>query len=309
VLYEEWTNKRYAFTKTANGYLLTYSLPEKARSHIPFIIYGTGNISGKKQSSVKDIGFDLSHELSVEVLSPKRGDNISMAKEAVIRVTYPDGSNVLDPYLNGTIQESNVVFRRAGDVYAGNYSFSEGDQKLYVSVLDRFGNGGSSKVRISGGEALLPSGLATGEGLFHAAVFFIVLLLVLVPAAYYLEQRKQRADMEREYESVMRRIEGLKEVKKSLMQEFYSRKLSEEDARKAILDNEKELVIEQDRLMQLTRRMGMRYWKTEGEQDVKDWVITELRAGKDPEDLKKQLKEKGMDPAIVDETGRNMKDL
>jgi len=136
-----------------------------------------------------------------------------------------------------------------------------------------------------------------------------VLLLVLVPAAYYLEQRKQRADMEREYESVMRRIEGLKEVKKSLMQEFYSRKLSEEDARKAILDNEKELVIEQDRLMQLTRRMGMRYWKTEGEQDVKDWVITELRAGKDPEDLKKQLKEKGMDPAIVDETGRNMKDL
>jgi len=94
-----------------------------------------------------------------------------MAKEAVIRVTYPDGSNVLDPYLNGTIQESNVVFRRAGDVYAGNYSFSEGDQKLYVSVLDRFGNGGSSKVRISGGEALLPSGLATGEGLFHAAVF------------------------------------------------------------------------------------------------------------------------------------------
>jgi len=90
------------------------------------------------------------------------------------------------------------------------------------------------------------------------------------------------------------------------MQEYYSRKLSEEDTRKAVLDNERDLVIAQDRLKQIMRKMGGKYWKEEGKEEVSSWITRELKAGKDPEDLKKQLKEKGMDTGMVDEIGKKL---
>jgi len=306
VLYEEWTNNKYAFKKSGKNYLLTYNIPEKARSSIPLIIYGTGNISGKKQSSVKDLGFDLSHDLSIEILSPKAGENLSKTSEILMRITYPDGRELSDYNISGTVQESDVFFSKLDNTYIGNYSFRLSDSKIYVSVTDRFGNAGTSKVKIAGDEPIAPQTLMTERNLTLASAAIVVIFLIAVLSFYYLEKRRQKTALAREYEKVMRRIDGLKEVKKTIMQEYYSRKLSEEDTRKAVLDNERELVIEQDKLKQIMRKMGGKYWEDEGKQDVNQWITQELKAGKDPEDLKKQLKEKGMDANMVDEIGRKL---
>jgi len=52
--------------------------------------------------------------------------------------------------------------------------------------------------------------------------------------------------MYREYEATVQKISGLKQVRKNLIQEYYQRKISEEDARKRVLDIEHELVFEKD---------------------------------------------------------------
>jgi hypothetical protein len=306
VLFEEWTNNKYSFKRSGKNYLLNYTIPEKARSHIPLIIYGTGNMSGKKQSSVKDLGFDLSHDLLIEILSPKKGENLSKSSEILLRIAYPDGTEITDYNISGTVQESGVIFRKLDNLYIGNYSFRLGDSKVYVSVADRFGNGGATKIKISGDELIAQQPLLTEANLTGGAAAIVALSLISVLSFYYIEKRRQKTALQREYEKVMRRIDGLKEVKKSVMQEYYSRKLSEEDTRKAVLDNERELVIEQDKLKQIMRKMGGKYWKEEGEQEVSQWITQELKAGKDPEDLKKQLKEKGMDAGMVDEIGRKL---
>jgi len=100
-LYEDWTNNRYDFRRDGNSYLLTYNIPEKARSHIPLILYGSAFVDGKLQRVVKDLGFDLSHDLVVRITSPRKGDDLSQIKEVRILVAYPDGSIVSEPVLSG----------------------------------------------------------------------------------------------------------------------------------------------------------------------------------------------------------------
>jgi len=106
--------------------------------------------------------------------------------------------------------------------------------------------------------------------------------------------------MYREYEATVQKISGLKQVRKNLIQEYYQRKISEEDARKRVLDIEHELVFEKDRLKNVMQRLGMKYTETEGKEDILEWIAEKLSGGEDPELLKKGLNEMGLDGSLVD---------
>lgn len=308
VLYEDWTNNKYFFNKEGKRYLLTYGIMEKSRTHIPLILYGSAMIEGKKQRTVKDLGFDLSHDLTVEILSPRKGDDLSKTKEVRIHVTYPDGKTISDTNLTGTIQESRVSYSRTGEDYAAPYTYKPGDSKIYVWVTDRFGNGGGAGSRIRSEESVSGAGgWLNTQNIQYAAVGIVLLAVLLASSRIYLERRKKKTALLKEYSEVMEKINSLKELRKTIMHEYYTRKTSETDTRKRILDFEQELVLERGRLKQVMLRLGMKYTETEGKEDILEWIVQKLSQGEEPELLKKGLQEMGLDPSLVDRVKKTLK--
>jgi hypothetical protein len=105
----------------------------------------------------------------------------------------------------------------------------------------------------------------------------------------------------------MQKISGLKQVRKNLLHEYYTRKISEQDSRKGILDIEQELIFERDRLKQVMQGLGMKYAETEGKEDILEWIAQKLSSGEDPELLKKGLNEMGLDSSLVDRVRQTLK--
>lgn len=306
-LYEEWTNNKYPFQKEGNNYVLTYNIPEKARSHIPLIIYGSAEVDGKIQPTVKDLSLDLSHDLLVTILSPKNVDDLSKTKEVRLQVMYPDGTIVSDPVLEGTIQERRVSFAWDGQEYAGAYVHRRGDSKLYVWVEDGYGNGGGADVSVTEASSSVMEDLSGGQTMLYATGAIILLVCVFFALRIYSGRRKQRAELLKEYESILQKINGLKDVRKNLMHEYYTRKISEQDARKGIIDFEHEMIFEKGRLKQVMQRLGMRYTETEGKEDLLEWIAQKLSSGENPELLKKGLSEVGLDSGLVDRVKATLK--
>jgi hypothetical protein len=105
----------------------------------------------------------------------------------------------------------------------------------------------------------------------------------------------------------LQKIKNLKEVRKNLMHEYYTRKVSEQDVRKRILDFEEEMILEMGLLRQVMQRLGMKYTETEGKEDILEWIAQKLSSGEDPELLKKGLYEMGLDSALVDRVRGTLK--
>jgi hypothetical protein len=306
-LYEDWTNNKYSFKKEGNSYVLTYNIPQKARSHIPLIIYGTANVAGKIQSTVKDLSLDLSHDLAVTIISPKKGDDLSITKEVRLQVSYPDGTIVPDTELKGTLQEKSVSFLRDGQDYVGAYVHRQGDSKLYVWVEDGLGNGGGADVKVTDESSSNLSGMPSGETVLYASGAIVLLVCLFFAQRIYSGRRKQRAELLKEYGSILQKINSLKDVRKKLMHEYYTRKILEQDARKGILDIEQEMIFEKGRLKQVMQRLGMKYTETEGKEDILEWIGQKLSSGEDSELLKKGLFEVGLDAGLVDRVREALK--
>ena len=299
VLYEEWTNNKYPFKKEGNNYVLTYDIPKEARGHIPLIIYGSAQIDNKTVSVVKTLSFDLSHDLDVRILSPKKGDDKTKTKDVRLQVTYPDGKIVSDPELNGDIQKNPLLFRKDGEDYVSVYTPRENDSKLYVWVQDALGNGGGAEVKLSSDSS--NGGLLGGQLFLYATLAIGLLVCLFVVSRVYSIKDKQREEMLKEYESIQQKIKGLEEVRESLMHGYYTRKISEQDVRNEILDNEKELVFEKDRLKQIMQRLGMNPAENKEEEELLERVYQRLSSGEDPKLLKKELAGTGINPKIVDD--------
>ncbi len=308
VLYEDWTNNKYFFNIEGKKYSLTYGITEKSRSHIPLILYGSAQVEGKKQRTVKDLGFDLSHELGVEILSPKKGDDLSKTKEVRIRVTYPDGKTITDTNLTGTIQENQVSYTRSDEDYVAAYAYKPADSRIDVWVTDRFGNAGGAGLRVESNASTkgIEEWLNT-QTLSYAAAAIVLLAAMLLSSRVYLEGRKKKEALKKEYAEIIQKIKSLKEVRKTSMHEYYTRKITEADARKRVLDYEQEMVLERGRLKQLMQRLGMKYTETEGKEDILEWIVQKLSQGENPELLKKGLQEMGLDPSLVDQVKKTLK--
>ena len=96
------------------------------------------------------------------------------------------------------------------------------------------------------------------------------------------------------------RIESLKTLKATIMQEYHTRKLTEEDARKMILDSEKDLILERSKLGSLARKLGISSDSVSGREEAIGWIMEKLSAGEKPLLMKKELKEQGIDPKLID---------
>jgi len=164
------------------------------------------------------------------------------------------------------------------------------------------GNVGSSEIRI----------IPEGSGTLITSRMLVMLLSALLIAGlcvavalrhYYAKRHKE--DLKREYEELKQQREALKKLMKTIMHEYYTRKITSEDAKKRMLDYEKELLIEREKMRAVLHKLGIKM-ETEGKEELIEWIVEKLDQGEDPELLKEGLADTGIDPKIVDDIRKNL---
>ena len=85
-----------------------------------------------------------------------------------------------------------------------------------------------------------------------------------------------------------------------MMHEYYTRKISEEDARRRILDTEQEIIMERTRMEKIMKKLGMSQEKAEENSEIIEWINEKLSDGVDPETVKTALRDMSLDPDLVD---------
>ena len=138
------------------------------------------------------------------------------------------------------------------------------------------------------------------NSLIIIAVIFILLVLSYLLLSGYYKKKQSRSGLINQCQESAQRIESLKTLKATVMKEFHTRKLTEEDARKMILDCEKDLILERSKLCSLLRKLGIRSDDVSGREEVIGWIMEKLSSGEKPSLMKKELKEQGIDPKLVD---------
>ena len=272
VLYEGWSNRTFSFGREDRNYSLRYRIPADAGDSLNFLIYGSGRIVDTRYSTVNDLSFEITHDLAVDVISPGSGTFAPDVKGIKAKVTYPDGTVVGEPELTAYIGSDPIVLKRSGEFYAADYSLPGNESDIDLWVTDAFGNGGGAKVFLSAVKPPAKEGdVPLGTQIAYSLVPVIGLLIVLFLAyRFFSGRRNYRASLMKEYEETSRKIESLKLVKDNIMNEFYTLKISEGEARNRVLDCEKELVIERHRLKSIGQKLGMRAADGEGEPTGKD---------------------------------------
>ena len=131
-------------------------------------------------------------------------------------------------------------------------------------------------------------------------IFLIVLFLSYLLVSGYYKKKQSRSWVINQCQESAQRIESLKTLKATIMQEYHTRKLTEEDARKMILDSEKDLILERSKLGSLARKLGISSDDVSGREEAIGWIMEKLSAGEKPLLMKKELKEQGIDPKLID---------
>jgi len=90
------------------------------------------------------------------------------------------------------------------------------------------------------------------------------------------------------------------------MHEYYTRKITEQDARKRILDTEKELVMERGNMKAVLLKLGMDPKDMDGREEVIDWVTEKLKAGESIELIKKGLRDLNIDPLLAEKVRKTL---
>jgi len=260
VLYEGWSGRAFPFRREGKDYFLTYEIPKDARDSLSYIIYGSGLIVDTRYNAVNELGFEVTHDLIVDVVSPKRDTYVPDVKEIRLNVTYPDGSIVPDERLNAVIGGKPISLERSGDYFTVGYTVPENESDIDLWLFDSLGNGAGAKVLLATTRPTAESeGTKLASQITYTMLPIIGLLTVLFLAYRFVEGRRSiRKTLMKEYEETRQKIESLKAVTNNVMSEYYTRKITEEEARKRVLDCEKELVIERHRLKDVMEKLGMK---------------------------------------------------
>jgi|WetSurMetagenome_2_1015567.scaffolds.fasta_scaffold09950_3 hypothetical protein len=138
------------------------------------------------------------------------------------------------------------------------------------------------------------------NSLVLTALIFVLLALSYMLLSGFYKKKQGRSGVINQCQESAQRIESLKTLKATVMKEFHTRKLTEEDARKMILECEKDMILERSKLCSLLRKLGIRSDDVSGREEVIGWIIEKLSTGEKPSLMKKELKEQGIDPKLVD---------
>jgi hypothetical protein len=179
------------------------------------------------------------------------------------------------------------------------------EERPYLWVTDSSGNGAGTYLQPEPDEG--PKFSGTDSRMFLAAGALIALLavsLILLRTRY--TKRHKRMLLVKEYEDLHQKIASLKKIRKNIMHEYYTRKITEQDARKRILDTEKELVMEWANMRSLMQKLGMAPGEMQGKEEIIEWVIEKLKAGENIELIKKGLKDLNIDPLLVEKVRKTL---
>jgi len=299
MLYEGWTDREFSFRREGKDYFLTYEIPGDATNPISFIIYGNGFLAGKNYQAAREIRFDLTHDLKGEVISPSSGTYASDVNEIKLKVVYPDGSNLPDDRLKVYIGNESIFFHRSGDLYTGNYTTAGNEPDIDLWVFDSLGNGAGAKVLLATTRPAAEGIGATGQQIIYALLPIIAFLMILFLTYRFIEgRRRERLSLMKEYEETRQKIESLKAVTNNVMSEYYTRKITEKEARKRVLDCEKELVIERHRLKDVMEKLGMKPEDTQGEGGQKE-SNQKTEGGEDLNEIKEQVEDSNSDSSVL----------
>jgi PKD repeat protein len=301
-LYEGWSGKNYSFAKKEDAYYYTYEIPRDAQKEIAFLINGKAVLEGKPYSYAEILEFGISSKLSVAFIEPTLGQYASNVSHVVLNVTYPNGEQIRSERLKAVINGEPAILNRKDYAFIANHSIKPGERILKVSVEDSLGNTGLSEIQ------LIPENtgpwISSSAVAMILAVFAMGVLLIAASIRYYYAKR-HKEDLKREYEELKQQREALKKLMKTIMHEYYTRKITSEDAKKRMLDYEKELLIEREKMRSVLHKLGIKM-ETEGKEEVIEWIVEKLDQGEDPELLKEGLADTGIDPKIVDDIKKNL---
>ena len=302
ILYEGWSGKNYSFVKKEEVYYYTYEIPRDAQKEIAFLVNGKAAVEGKPYSYAEIIEFGISSKLGVEFIEPKLGEYASNVSWLILNVTYPNGEQIRSDRLKAVINGEPAILNRKDSLFTANLSVKPVNRILKVSVEDSMGNAGVSEIQLIPENAVPLIGPST-------LVILISLIgvggLLIAAALRYYYAKRHKDDLKREYEELKQQREALKKLMKTIMHEYYTRKITSEDAKKRMLDYEKELLIEREKMRSVLHKLGIKM-ETEGKEEVIEWIVEKLDQGEDPELLKEGLADTGIDPKIVDDIKKNL---
>ena len=296
-LYETWSGKKYVLSGKDDIYNLDYDIPADAPDRMILTLYGKASSGDRKYLTVKELNLSLSHELSVKLVG------LSDRQEMILNITYPDGSTVSDNLLKASLANASVFLEKRGELFYG-FCASANGSKSYIWVTDVYGSSGGAEVDFPGKQS---AGFDQPQNLIIFAAVGIVILAVipLLVGRYGKEQARRR--LLDEYEDAMRSTESLEMLKKGVMHDYYTRKITESEARKRIFDCEKELVFQNAHITKVLKKLCMAKQETVDGQDMLEWIAKKLRSGEDPSVLRKGLRGMGLDPGMVDRVRKAMK--
>ena len=304
-LYEASTNQRYQLQQVGDEYLLEYKVPWDIGKYLNLIFYASFSVGNNANyRAVLERNFDISPDLRLDVMPLAAGDS-----EIKLAVAYPAGESVTEDFLNATIGNNSVTLERIKEngviLYRANYSKRKSEERPYIWVADSSGNGAGAYIQPEPEEGSKNAG--TDSRLFPVAAALIALFVIsfiLLRTRY--KKTHQRMLLVKEYEDLHQKTESLKKIRKNIMHEYYTRKITEQDARKRILDTEKELVMERGNMKALMQKLGMAPEETEGKEEIIEWVTEKLKAGENMDLIKKGLKDLNMDPLLVEKVRKTL---
>ena len=294
LLYETWSPEKYRFRKEGDAYVFAYTVPSSVGDRVILLLYGTAISGGKKYKALKEVSLQLSHDLTVKPVG------LSDSSELLLNVSYPDGSAVPFSLLRAEVGNVSFFLQNRQGLFSGLYPAPE-NSKSYVWVTDVYGNAGGSEVLLMTGS---PGGLdATVKTLLSGLAILVLLMLPLY--ALYNRRKSRRQRLREEYEDAKERMHSLEALQKKVMHDYYTRKITDVEARKSIFECNKDLVVERGKLKDAMKKLGMSNAAPPKEGAV-EWVADRLRLGEDPNSVKESLEKIGMDPGLVEKAKKSL---
>ena len=137
--------------------------------------------------------------------------------------------------------------------------------------------------------------------------FMVILAFLALFLLSYYNKKHKHSGLVKQCEESLQKLGALKALKVSVMHEYHTRMVTEDEARKIVLDCERDIVFEKEKLHRLLRKVGIKPEALQGKEEIIGWIMQKLSLGEDPELLKKGLLGMGVDPVILDEVRKALK--
>ncbi len=306
-LYDPLSNNTYEFSNDGESHTLAYRIPAGMAKKIALQVHGTVLLydTNRTFDEIVEKSLEISNNLNVLLVEPEKNTRPAEVTKIAVNITYPDGEEIGADKVKAVIGGKAYVLTRKDGLYATTYLMDEKDASIMMTVEDPEGNTGGVQMTLAAEKTQPSYGIDSGT----LGIIFLLGLLSALAIAFLARLRiknKRMQGLKKEYLELRERREAMKKVTKSVMQEYYTRKITAEDAKKRMLDYEKEAVLAREKMKGILHRLGIKKSETEGREDAIEAIVEKLENREDPASIKQGLSGTGVDPRIVDEIRRRL---